>query len=518
MTNLIKTPQEILMEQAGVPHMAGGGALSAGARQLFDTAVKRFRAVNNRAPNASELQQLEQHAMSFSAPTSTGSGLNEARLQQTPAKNLLVNEEGMAYAPLYGKRGTQTTPEQARGYNLDPFGMESGNVRAREALTVPSQKPFETRDPFLTEAMTGRAPTRTRQKPFTVSLDDLTTQRAAEESAGKFHGATDTTPGGYPAQSTTPSADFFAEQSAAIENAKLPSNIRSILREQLGREPTPDEINAFIANLNVAGANYTGKGASVFGERPQYGPGRLSKDLSEQRAQWMQEAIDSGMSPSAVTAKPAELEKHYPKLLEEMQMGPNPKKEGGRISPTQMAHEMLVLGKNPQKFAGGRSTGPMSGNDLVYQYVMSQPEEKYRPTAQAYEPDFSERTTDTIASGLEKMGINPLHARGQAEKIGTAIDVGSLAFDPLAIPRGAYELSQGDLVGGGADIAFGAPGAYATYKATQAAAPKVMQAAKVLPKVGGALSRFLGPVAMALTPSELGDSSLDAWNKRKANK
>lgn len=346
--NPIKTPQEMIYEEAGIPHLAGGGnPLSPGATGLLKSAIKRFAAVFGRSPNSEELSQLEAHANKFSFPTNTAPA-NLKRLEATtPAQNLMVDAEGRAYQPIHSidQNKRLLAPEEAAGYNTDPFGSSAANFRAREGLYAPDVKAFESRDPFLTEAMTGRSTTRTRQKPFTTSIDELAQNKAHLENKGIYGDVADVAPGDYPTQSITPSADYFAEMAAKIEAAKLPTNIRSTLRDALKREPTEDEINAAIANLNVARHDYTGKGAAIFGERPQSVFSRPTKAEAAELADWRQRAIDSGQSRTSVMDSPRHIQERTPNLYQEMELGPDTGfAQGGSTSPKQMRADMMVRG------------------------------------------------------------------------------------------------------------------------------------------------------------------------------
>ena len=347
--NPIKTPQEMMYEQAGIPHLAIGGVpkLSAGAENVLKSAIKKFSTVFGRHPNVEELSQLEAHAAKLSQPTNTAPA-NLKRLEATtPAQNMMVDASGRAYQPVHNidQSKRMLAPEEAAGYTSDPFGSTAANFRAREGLYNNDVKAFESRDPFLTEAMTGRAPTRTNQKPFTTSIDDLVQNKAHLENKGIYGDVANVAPGDYPTQSTTPSADYLAHMSSAIEASKLPTNIRSTLRSVLKREPTDDEINAAIANLNAAGHDYTGKGAAIFGERPTSTGARPTKQQAAELADWRQRAIDSGQSRTSVMASPTEIRNRTPGIAEQMDLGPDTGfANGGSTSPKQMRADMMVRG------------------------------------------------------------------------------------------------------------------------------------------------------------------------------
>lgn len=369
--NPIKTPQEMLAELAGIPHMAGGSSVGQFTKQIAE-AIAKYKRVYGKAPSPEEIKGLEQYVTNLSVPTPAPK-LNPARLAATtPHPELLVDEAGYGYRAAQGPRGL-TTPEQAKGYDVDPFGMSPINKAARKEAyelgtrqlktkeggdvfaTLPTGlKVIEDRDAFLTKQMVDRTPSSTYLKPFTTSVDDFRANQAALEARGTYGTHTGTEPGGIPTQSITPSADYFANMAASVENRGLPDNLVSTLREKLGRQPTEDEVNAFIANLNVAQHDYTGLGSSVFGLKPEMPKGRPTKAQQAEIDAWRQRAIDSGEASSAVTATGSDLRNRYPSLQREVEMGPDTgMKMGGSVTPEQMRHMMLMSGRTPSKFAGG---------------------------------------------------------------------------------------------------------------------------------------------------------------------
>lgn len=71
---------------------------------------------------------------------------------------------------------------------------------------------------------------------------------------------------------------------------------------------------------------------------------------------WREQAQASGMSPTAIQAKPAELNQNFPKLAQEIKLGPDTGfAQGGYINPDYMRAEMMVQGLTPQKYAAGSS-------------------------------------------------------------------------------------------------------------------------------------------------------------------
>ena len=352
----------MMAELAGIPRMAGGGGapgkLTAGAAAIYNNLVKKATAVKRAPLNAKELAIIEQHASSLSRPTSPGIPTQPGRLEATtPAANHLVDQRGKAYRAMQGPHGL-TTPEQAKGYGIDPFGMSPGNMRAREeiidnqpvSMYDDSVKAFEDRDPFLTEAMTGRRTTGTYQKPFTTNIDDFRANQAAEEAKGKFGANTGTEPGDLPVQSTTPSADYFANMSSGAEQPYV-WRLKQDLEKILGRKPTDDEVNMALADLNPLGHDYTGKGATVFGLKPTMPKGRPTKAQQAEIDAWRQKVIDSGQSRSSADASNYDLKTKYPSLQREVDYGPEPEfKKGGSTTPEDMRHMMLAYGKVPQKY------------------------------------------------------------------------------------------------------------------------------------------------------------------------
>lgn len=333
MVNPIKTPQEILLEQAGIPRMAGGGGLSAGAKHLFESAVKKFRTMTGRAPNQQELQAIEAQALKFSAPTS---GLRS----------------GMS-APARASHELNTTLREE-----DMFGA----------------------DPFLTQAMLGRTPKGTwaKPKPMDITNPQVGQRIEAKQLSGEL---ADDLPN---VESITPTADYLARQSKSIENALLEGGALDKLKtgfyKQNGRYPNEDELNALVADWNAARHQYSAQGISVIGERPPTAKGM---------ADWRAKAREAGVQESAINKPPAD----YPAYLKEelsLQRGELPttavkekkakvrpdvepistyvdengqtinvypgKKTGGYISPDMMRAELTAHGKPVKKFKGGGDT------------------------------------------------------------------------------------------------------------------------------------------------------------------
>jgi hypothetical protein len=355
MNNLIKTPQQLMLEQAGIPHLAGGGStLTSGARQLLEKAISRFRVASGRAPTAEELSQLEQHAASFSRPTTPEPNMQRIRAT-TPGQNVFVDSSGQAYRAAPAPGGRLATPEQALGYSVDPFGSTPANFRARKDFYDPSIRAYEERDPFLTQAMTGRAPNRTRQKPLTTSYEDLHARQLANEEAGVFENVLHVEPGMmHKPDLPSPTSTFLGSTSTAMENAKIPTDIKEQFYGKFGRYPSEDEYNDIVSSLNVLRHNYTGKGKGIFGERPVASGARPTREEKAAMDAWREQAQASGIAPNAVKASPSELKEKHAGLYGEMDLGPETGfKTGGHINPDYMRAEMTIYGHEPQKFASG---------------------------------------------------------------------------------------------------------------------------------------------------------------------
>jgi hypothetical protein len=137
-----------------------------------------------------------------------------------------------------------------------------------------------------------------------------------------------------------------------------------LIKSRTGKEPTNEEIKAFvknfsedelnslIANLNVRGHDYTGQGTAAFANTRPFPKGRPTKEQEAEIAAYRQNAIDSGISPSATTAGGAELRRDYPNLIQEREFGPEPgMKEGGSVD--ELRHLMMAYGHEPQHFKKG---------------------------------------------------------------------------------------------------------------------------------------------------------------------
>jgi hypothetical protein len=247
----------MIYEEAGVPHMAGGGALeevavklAPGAEQLFKKLSKKLSTVLGRSPTTEELSQLQQEVHGLSAPSSTMEGANLARVaKQEPYANMLVDQEGRVYKPGVDQFGRMTNPTPGQ----------------REYL--PYETAFDTRDEFQTHGLTGRTNAGTR----------------------------------------------LAESAEIPQEASLTGSEQST--------PTIQEMADHLSALGVP-HDYTGVGPAVYGDRPSFGAGTLTKDQKAELEAWRDQARNAGIPESAITSKPSQLGRQFQYLKEQQDLGP----------------------------------------------------------------------------------------------------------------------------------------------------------------------------------------------------
>lgn len=438
--NPIKTPQEMLAEMAGIPHMAAGRAVGQFDKAIAG-AVAKFKQLYGKAPSQQEMQALQSHVQGLSNPTSP------------------VLRSGMSAQPR----------------------------AAYELATDPNLiSPDTARDEFLTKMTTGRTTKGTNLRPMAQDVSDPSVIKniEAQQMSGQLD---EVIPGASQGQSITPSADYFGEVSTNIENAALQGGALDMLKKdfvkKFGRYPDADETNKIIADYNIMRQQYGPKGNAVVSERPG-----TAKGMKEYRA----EARNEGIQESALTKPPSD----YPQYLKDelqMQRGelptsgiaeakkrrasgieptdfyvdeqgnlvkvyPTMKAEGGQITPEEMMHQMIVQGQTPQKLAGGGRPGI----EELDKWTVSQKDPyDMAPKFQAYEPGIRERATDKIAPYFEKMGMTPRRAREQAGVM--TGDMGSMDphgftaktgigptmfIDPLAPFEAVEQFKRGDVLGG----------------------------------------------------------------------
>ena len=453
--NPIKTPQEMLAELAGIPHMAGGRAVGQFDKAIA-SAVAKFKQLYGKSPSPQEMQALQSHVQSLSRPTSP------------------VLRSGMSAQPR----------------------------AAYELATDPNLiNPDTARDAFLTKMQLDRTPKGTQLRPKTFDITDPNVTKNIEER--QMAGLMDEDiPGASERVSSTPSADYFGEVSTNLENSALARGAFDKLKQQFvkqyGRFPDADETNQLIADYNILRQQYGPKGKSIITERPP-----TAKGMKQYRA----EARNEGIQESALEKPPSDYPQH---LMDELtiQRGeiptsgikeakkkratdieptdfyvdeegnlvkvyPTMKADGGHITPEEMRHMMLVQGQTPQKFAAGGRPGIAE----LDQWTASQKDPyDMAPKFQAYEPGIRERATDAIAPYLEKIGMTPRRAREQAGVV--TGDVGSMDpqgftgktgvgptmfLDPLAPFEAVEQFKRGDVLSGGLSASI-LPGQAAMFK------------------------------------------------------
>jgi hypothetical protein len=509
--NPIKSPQEMLLEQAGIPHLAGGKAVSKfaskGAELLFNDFVKKATRVKGAPLTAEEMALVEKHVGTLSQPTS----------------------------PIL-RSGMSAEPRAFHELRTDP------NLIA----------PDDVRDPLVVKSFTGRAKSGTKLNPKTEDVhgtqevfeqearlnqlpqEEAKVQRAA---AGEYPSLADE--GMHPgaetrdipvsestwAPSTTPSADAFARMSEAARAEALAKNfgrtnkslyevlINNFVKEH-GRQPDYDELNALIAAYNPERHQLSEIGNAIVSERPT-----SQKGMSD----WKEKARLSGIKETYVGAHPSDYSKELKHELElsrgivpevkdkkeyklrpsrpdlkpvetymegdvPVNVYPAVKKEGGHITPDQMRHMMVAYGKEPKKFKGGGDT--TDWNQMMWEHTKSHPDYyDLAPKWQAYEPSAEEKVADLFGKGLQSIGMTPRQSTEQGQKL---YDYGTFAIDPLAIPRILDEVKHGQYLPAAVDAAVAGPGTYGAYKTAQAIAKRLPGAAAVpaaIGTVGSALSK-----------------------------
>ena len=340
-----KTPKQMMMEMAGLPHYAGGREVlgkyvSSGVKQLMDEAVKRFTRSAGRAPHPQEMAELEQHAQQFARP------------KYTPNTDPV------------------TQARAAHALRVDP------NINTEMA-------PIYARDPFLTQQAFGRGVKGTHFAPETLDINDQKVAQMVGEEVGGFRSA------GAPKASLTPGAEWMVEKSEDVIARQLGGKgdiggqLKQAFLEKTGRNPNEDEMNALIAAFNPARHNFTGQQiGDVLVQRPKSRVGMpewrenaratgLPESYTEHRplgySQNLKDemALASGQVPSAQP----EFEREAAKIAKRRNRpAPEPKEVtydengvphyhyagGGVITPRDMQADLMVH----NRYAGGRTVSP----------------------------------------------------------------------------------------------------------------------------------------------------------------
>lgn len=300
---------------------------------IIKKAIGNFKTVHGRNPTAAEITQLEQQAAKFTRPTS-------------------------------GLRSGQSAAPRA-AYEL---GTDLNLIN-----------PDKARDPFLTKMLTGRTTKGTNLRPMAQDITDPSVVKniEAQQMGGQLDELLPNT------SSVTPSADYFAKQSQAIENEALSGGALDKLKlgfyEAQGRYPDADELNAVIAEFNPSRHQYGAQGIGIMSERPP-----TAKGMSDWRntarnegveesylfkrqgnyPQYIQDelAIQRGELPATALKEP---KKNRYKEVEPVdfyidengvpvKIYPTMKAEGGQITTRDMLAQMIVNQVTPQKFASGK--------------------------------------------------------------------------------------------------------------------------------------------------------------------
>ena len=403
MLNPIKTPTQMMYEQANLPHYGKGGDVVGQFANRIQDAIRKYTKAVGKPPSPEEVKQLEDHIRSLSAPTGNAPQTMARTQQQTPFANQLVDQSGRPYPAVTTPEGRTITPERAKGVatreSVGPyqdlpsqFGMAPANIKARAYPKGQFQNAFP-EDEFMSMANTGRTGNRTWNKSFTPSTEELATRQQLGEEAMDVTddamsglGAIRATEGDIP-QMTSASAPF-AERSASMEAPGLDKLTDEMLLGKHGAlvdkvvadfkargiEPDQEDIvNAINAMINPMRHNYTG--INPIGQRPVQGPGPASAEMNA----WRDEARMSGLPETVVTRNPSiwkpQHQREYLLDTEPAQRAPfardwemeeladkrrrqvQGKAEGGMMySPRDMEAEMMVRGYD----RGGR-TRPLFG-------------------------------------------------------------------------------------------------------------------------------------------------------------
>lgn len=433
--NPIKTPLEMLFEQAGIPHMALGGDVAKQFAARVAKAISEYKRIHGVAPSAQEVEALNKHVNMLQYPTS-------------------------------GLRTGETAAPRA-AYEL---GTDLNLIN-----------PDTARDEFLTKVTTGRTTKGTNLRPMAQDITDpsviknIETQQIERELPS----------------SITPSADFFAERSRAIENEALAGGALDDLKmdfvKKFGRYPDQDELNALIADYNIVRHQHGERGVGIMNDRPGTsrgmeawrGEGRnegieesylfkrpgnypqyIQDELMLQRGELPTKALKEAKKRRGLNIQPEDISID-PETGAVLKSYPTLKAEGGHITPNEMMHHLIAQGYEPQKLAAG---GRPTLQELDAWTAAQVDPYDMKPKFQAYEPSFREAAADKIAPYLEKIGMTPARAYEQASTI-VGHDMGTnpaylsptMVFDPVAPFQAVEELAQGKPVSAGLSLAAFAP-------------------------------------------------------------
>lgn len=331
MINPIKTPTQMMYEQANLPHYGKGGDVVGQFASRIQDAIRKYTKAVGHPPSAAEVQQLEDHIRSLSSPSAKPAETMARMQQRTPFSDQLVDASGRPYPAVKTPEGRTVTPERAKGLTTretigpfegvpSQFDMSPVNMKARDYPKGQFQNAFP-EDEFMSMANTGRTPNRTWNKSLTPSTEELATRQQLGEEAladvgDEAMGGLDAirkTEGDIPQM--TSASEPFATRAASLEAPGLDKLTDEMLMGKHGalvdkvvadfkaRGIKPDQediVNAINAMINPMRHNYTG--VNPISQRPMQGRGPATAEMNS----WRDEARMSGLPETVVTKHPAD--------------------------------------------------------------------------------------------------------------------------------------------------------------------------------------------------------------------
>lgn len=475
MLNPIKTPTQMMYEQAGIPHYGTGGktgVVEQFASRIQD-AIRKYTKAVGKPPSPEEVKQLEDHIRSLSQPTGNAPQTMARTQQQTPFSNQLVDATGRPYQTATSPTGQAITPERAKGVatreSVGPyqdlpsqFGMSPANIKARAYPKGQFLNAFP-EDEFMSMANTGRTGNRTWNKSFTPSTEELATRQQLGEEAMDL---SDDAMGGLDAirmtegdiPQMTSASEPFATRAASMEAPGLDKLTDEMLLGKHGalvdkvvadfraRGIDPDQediVNAINAMINPMRHNYTGM--NPIAQRPVQGRGPATAEMQS----WRDEARMSGLPETVVTKHPddwkAQHQRDYlldtapeqrapfaqdwqmQELEDKRRRAVQGKAAGGMMySPRDMQAEMMVRG-----YAGGGYTQDSPTQEDIVNYIrgggsrmdnsademMMRAYERRQPSMSEYKASPKERISSLGQDFLEKQGMGRYKARKTADTV-----------------------------------------------------------------------------------------------------
>lgn len=472
MLNPIKTPTQMMYEQAGIPHYAKGGDVVGQFANRIQDAIRKYTKAVGKPPSAEEVKQLEDHIRSLSSPSPKPAETMARMKQQTPFSDQFVDASGRPYPTATSPTGQVITPERAKGVTTretigpfqgvpSQFDMSPVNIKARNYPKGQFQNAFP-EDEFMSMANTGRTANRTWNKSFTPSTEELATRQQLGEEAMDL---TDDAMGGLDAlrvtegdiPQMTSASEPFATRAASLEAPGLDKLTDEMLLGKHGAlvdkvvadfrargiEPDQEDIvNAINAMINPMRHNYTG--TNPISQRPMQGRGPATAEMNA----WRDEARASGLPESVVTKHPSDW---FPKnqrdylldtepaqrqpfakdwqmeeLMDKRRREVQGKAAGGMMySPRDMQAEMMVRG-----YAGGGQTqqptmeeltqyirGGNSSMDNSADEVFLRGMERREPSMREYKASPRERISSLGQEFLERSGMGRQKARRTADTV-----------------------------------------------------------------------------------------------------